>query len=337
MFNNSENNLYNDREQVSAYGVYSPVNVGVGYIFIPVDMDREVYIADALKRQQLALMSNYSRIDNVKIPQHLINQIEFPITHKELGSYILYVIVPKFNQAVAVAILNKDSETNNIKENEFRIIKNDSNTEVAFLIGSKDGIVMIKGNSSKKTKLTLDFKGTESLIELICDNTISSECKDYLNRTFNSIKFIIKNNQTDADLETTIDYINGEGFSYKDEFDTEIKHTKDGTTYKDQFDNEIILDKDNIQLISKKINFGEGLEKVVKGDSLNTNLETLITTLQTLVTAINTVATTDATIATGLGLTYGTALSASLPSILTQLTTLNINLKNHLSNKVNTD
>lgn len=253
-----------NRDHVSIFGLDTTTLVGFGYIFIPKDIDREIYIQDCLKRQQLNLLNEHTRIDNVKIPKHLIGDIEFPLTYKELGSYILYVTIPKYNQPIAIGILNKDNSTNDLKEGEFKIIKSNSTSELAFILNSKNGLVILKGESNINSELRLDFKGTQSIINILCENKIYQESKDYESRVYNSYSTKIKGEGED-DLETNIRYINGVGYNYKDEFE-----------------NEITCKEGQVEIISEKIVHSTGTEPMVLGNKLVETLSSLCDALSQL-------------------------------------------------------
>lgn len=249
--------MIGNRDHVSIFGLDTTTLVGFGYIFIPKDMDREVYIQDCFKRQQLNLLNETTRVDNVKIPKHLIGDIQFPLTYKELGSYILYVTIPKYNQPIAIGILNKDNSTNDIKEGEFKIIKSQSSTELAFVLNSRDGLIILKGDASINSELRLDFRGKESIINILCENKIYQESKDLESRVYNSHSIKIKGEKED-DLQTSIRYINGVGYEYKDEFG-----------------NEIICKEKQVEIKSEKIIHSTGTEPMVLGNKLVKTLNSL--------------------------------------------------------------
>lgn len=332
------------REQVSMFGLETTDPVNFGSVFVPKDISRDIWVKNCLKNQRVSLVRQFTQIDNVIVPKNLVDQLIFPRTSKELGSRVLYITIPKFNQAVAVAIFNTDNETGDTVENTFKFGKKFEGTEVSVSGNANTGTLILKSDSGSNSKVILYSIGSDSEISLVCNNSILSESKSLSARVYEDFIVKIKDIQSETDKETTFQYTNGVGFSYKDEFENEIVFNEN--TQSIQLKGKLtVIVEDSIEIENKStqikssesIKLGEGVESMVKGESLNTNLSSLITTISSLVTALTTVAGTDSAIATGLGLTYASGLAASLPAITSQLIQINSSLTSHLSTLSKTD
>ena len=83
-------------------------SAGVGYLMLPADIDRELWIKTCYKKGQVSLLNENERIDNVLISKHIIKDLEFPLNYKKLGTKIVWVSTTK--NVIAIAIINKASE-----------------------------------------------------------------------------------------------------------------------------------------------------------------------------------------------------------------------------------
>lgn len=97
-------------------------SAGVGYLMIPIDIDRELWIKSCYRKGQVSLLNENERIDNVVIGKHIFQELEFPSTPQELGTKLVWVSTIK--NVVAIAVINKNNEIIElVNDKTFSIIK----------------------------------------------------------------------------------------------------------------------------------------------------------------------------------------------------------------------
>lgn len=224
-------------EYVSTREVGIRNSAGTGYIILPIDEDRQSYIETVYRTGLVALGGeNGGVIERVLINKAIFNFLEFPEDTNSLGSLVLWVNIPKFNQPVAVAVLTKDNDVVGLSEKQFLISKDDKNGFVGVSGDAKTGTIAITAssntddngeinlsvnNKSKTAKLKLNVKG--SVI-------VNNEGETFLNST-KGITARVFNPSVD-DKEIQFKLIKGEGATYSDEFDNAITINSEGFTIK---------------------------------------------------------------------------------------------------------
>lgn len=113
--------------------------VGIGYIVIPSDVDRDQYIINAFRKEEVCVLNiDGSFLNKVLIDRDCIQRIEFPIDNNNPGSCVVYVNEYVHNQPIIIAVLSKGNENQLLNENEFKLYRK-----------TKAGIVSIIGNADK--------------------------------------------------------------------------------------------------------------------------------------------------------------------------------------------
>lgn len=96
-------------------------NSGIGYVSIPSDLDREKYIADCYRNNQVSLhLDDGGYFNRVPISPEVLNFITFPEGTNELGSPVVYVLDEIYQQPYIVARLMRRDELGDSKEHGFK-------------------------------------------------------------------------------------------------------------------------------------------------------------------------------------------------------------------------
>lgn len=259
----------NDKlEQVSKHGIPGERNsAGIGHIIIPKDISRNKYVNNCFEQGTVSFITdNSEKVDNVKVSKHIWNELEFPTTPTKLGSSVVWVNVPKYNQPLIVGIIPKNDENIPHEEFEFQHKRYLEGFGLVEIIGNaKEQNLILQVNSSRNdigelnVKVRNKSKNAKINLEVDGDFNINASKKIELNcRT--EFKLNIKGNKED---NTFIEYSKGEGFRYLDEFG-----------------NEIIIDSEgSFKIKAKKIKLGEGSEPLILGNIFKDLLDDLIETI----------------------------------------------------------
>lgn len=272
-----------------------------GYIYVPDDMDRDAYVKTALRTERVCVVAEDSGafLKNVYIARDSIQDIYFPREKGQIGSCVACVNILPQNEYIVVAVVSKNDESQLLEEYEFRKEKRSLDGVVSISGKGKSGEMFINIDSKQIDggRLFVNIKNSESKgqlkINVDGDSSVYSNGNIELQST-KSINLSVLNNDTKK--ESIISYKNGDGFSYKDEFDNEIITQSDGS----------IHIKPNGEL-----KLGDGAEKILKGESTVTELNKCTVRIDSIINAIN-----NAPVAAGDGgASFKSALIASLSAL----------------------
>jgi len=309
---------------------------GVGYLIIPEDIDRDVYISNSIRIGAVSFLTeNGERFDNIKIAKSVFNDLVFPEKPGQLGSFILWMLIPKRKIPVIIGILNNADEMINLSEGQFILEKTTKDAHVEISGDGKNGRLFI--NVENLIKRTTKDDGGELIINVKNQKGTGK------------VKFIV-DGEIDIDVGNTIKMSTGKKLLIRiadpvadilaeDEEDkiTEISYERGvGLIYKDEFGNEIIANEENIKLTANEniniianeiINLGTGKEALALGDTLKKELEKEKARLTALIDAIK-----QAAVAPGDG---GTTFKANIIASISTVTAGNYD--KILSEKTKTD
>lgn len=242
---------------VSTKSISKRNSAGIGYIVLPLDIDREIYVRECYRKGAISIaMEDGGVVDDVIVSNEALNKLTFPKSSKELGSMIFWVNIPKKNQPIVIGTLNKNNEFIGLSENEFsfkresdqgfvEVSGNGQNSELNIIvnnIGGRGKINLIAANKSSTAEVNVKVKGD---IKMYASGNINLQAE-------NSIIITIGN--------TTIKYVEDQGF-----------------TYQDQFGNLIEIEDQKMTIDSTEILHGkEAEESAVLGNTLQSILERLI-------------------------------------------------------------
>lgn len=248
-----------------------------GYIYVPDDVDRDTYVQTALRTERVCVVAEDSGafLKNVYIARDSLQDIYFPRKKGELGSCVVCVNILPQNEYIVVAVLSKSDESQLLEEYEFRKEKRSLDGVVSISGKGKSGEMFINIDSKQVDggRLFVNIKNSESTgqlkINVDGNSSVYSNGNIELQST-ESINLSVLNNDTKK--ESIISYKNGDGFSYKDEFDNEITVQNNGS----------IHIKPNGEL-----KLGNGDEKILKGESTVTELNKCSVRIDSIINAIN--------------------------------------------------
>lgn len=159
---------------VSTRSISKRNSAGVGYIVLPVDIDRNRYIASCYRKGTLSIvLEDGGHIDDVLLLKESFDKIVFPESSNELGSLVFWVNIPKKNQPVIIGTISKSNEFVSLNENEFSLKReskfgfveisgNGKNTDINVIVNSNQGrgkINIIASNTSATAELNVKVKG----------------------------------------------------------------------------------------------------------------------------------------------------------------------------------
>lgn len=251
---------------VSTRGLASMPSAGIGYLTVPDDLDRDLFVKQCFKQGKVAIVLESGGVKtDVTVASHVFNYLDFPPDNKSLGSLVFWVNKPKDNKPVIIATINKNNEFINLSEHNFKLGKSFKNGNYVEISGdAKSGALMINA------------QGTDSggNLNITVTNKNDNASLDILVRGKTSIKTIGSAFMSVTDtLECVIEDLT------KDKKRTSIKYKKgEGLTYEDEFENVIKANKQNVQINAKKIvNLGKGKEPISMGDQTQKMFDEFIT------------------------------------------------------------
>jgi len=162
-------------------------SVGVGYIAIPVDIDRDKYIGLCYKTNTVSILcDDGSFFNRIPIPSSILGFIDFPKNVRDFGTAVLYVNEPIKNQLFIVSLVESPIEIGDMTENQFKwkrkwgnnlveISGSGKEKYVSITVDGEEGesnfIVSVK-NKSKTGKVLIE---TDGEIKLSTNQKLSLE------------------------------------------------------------------------------------------------------------------------------------------------------------------
>ena len=154
------------------------VGIQYGYIVIPSDVDRDRFIEQCYRWERVSILIEKGGgvVHECYITKSTLQEVEFPLTHKVLGSCVSFLTDPFTGHPVIFGLLSKEDESQLLKEGEFRISKNIGGGSVVVSGNSKKGVLnlsvnegeisevnIIVTNSKKDAKINLRSRGSINL------------------------------------------------------------------------------------------------------------------------------------------------------------------------------
>lgn len=209
-------------------------SAGIAYIFIPEDIDRDKFLFNAYRTGRVSLLTeNSERFDNVRVSKNIFNFIDFPQKIGELGSMVVWILLPKKKIPIIVGTVNKDREYIDLSEHEFSIRKVKGSNLVEILGNAKLGNLYFNVECDQKGggNLIFNIRNKDPLtngggsFKAFVSNKIDLEAAISMQLTSQEeFKVIIRNFQKDKQKkQTIIKYVREQGFSYVDEFGNNIQ------------------------------------------------------------------------------------------------------------------
>ena len=267
----------------------------VGYLFLPPDLDRDLYIKDCLKSQTVSMRDEKGGFwKNVFVSKGLLSSLVFPVNTKSKGSVLVCNKVPRNNVPICVAVLDlKDVSGILSEENQFRIqrISNDKNNSIDLDGRAEKGTLDIsvsaketnKGkfninvtNADKTAELNLYVKGK---VNVLTDEEINLD-------SLKKMTFRIVDNENK--LVSKIEQEIGVGLTITDEWGNTVTTRNSEIKIKENSGEREFKMTPNEVFIGKN---GSDFKKLILGEVLKNELEKNKVRVDTIIQALSTALT----------------------------------------------
>lgn len=152
--------------------------IGYGYVVVPYNVDRDLYVTSALKKEKICVLPDQgsSIILDCYITRSALKEIEFPVNNEGLGSAVIYVTNNFNNKPFIIGVVSKENESTLSEEYNFNIEKitngnkvfingDAENADLTLNVSSLEGeaSILINCNSKEPGKITLKTNGNLNL------------------------------------------------------------------------------------------------------------------------------------------------------------------------------
>jgi hypothetical protein len=129
---------------------------GVGYVCIPSDIDRDIFITDCFLRGTLMIRTNDGGVyRNCPTNISTFNDITFPDVFTSNGTPVVYLTEPVHKQPMVIAALIFNDDIIDQAEDQFKIKKIYKDNIVEISGSAKDEFLTILVNGSKKSDFNI--------------------------------------------------------------------------------------------------------------------------------------------------------------------------------------
>ena len=251
----------------------SRLSAGIGYVVIPSDVDRQLYIDQCFRTGTIMMYTEEQEvIRDVSVDEDTIQQIQFPETIDDLGSAIAWLLLPLKKQPIVTALILKNDETLDIIEHQRRLRKQtDTGLAEISLRGDKGLIgVIVDGETpdSGQLNITVSNRSNNAQLNINIKGKAKIVASDSIELKAGREFVVIIDDPFIDDAITTIKYTKEQGFEYSDEFG-----------------NQIFVRKDEIQVITNKFRLVQGNEAMVLGNTLKALLDDFIAAVASITTS----------------------------------------------------
>lgn len=157
----------------------SNVSVGIAYIAVPFGVDRDLFVEQCYRKERVSIVLDQggTMARNCHIDSRTLQEIKFPDSYKSLGSQIVFVM-DNFNKVpIVIANISRTAERVISGEEKFTIHKNINGGDLS-IVGSGEGKLFIKLESTEAANLTINVKGKNSTLQINCDGTTAVYSSD---------------------------------------------------------------------------------------------------------------------------------------------------------------
>ena len=166
--------ISNERE----YRVNRRNTIELGYVIIPSNIDesaRDQYVETCLNTERVAVLTiNGEYILKAFVDKFTLQNIHFPKTNTEVGSTVVLITEPYYNQAFVVATVNRGDDSQCTSEGQYVLRKEWEGKVVSIIPDAKNGNLSISVesnddsngdvfidvfNASKTSKFNLNVSG----------------------------------------------------------------------------------------------------------------------------------------------------------------------------------
>lgn len=240
-------------------------STGIGYITIPTDIDRDLYVKTCYRKERVAIQldGGGSVVNNCYISKQTLQNISFPENPQSLGSCVAFISIKHHNLPIIVGVISKPDETQLLEENSFKKLVSTKNANVSIEGKGKSGELFINVESDFEGEgsiyINLKSKNNTSKFNINCfgDINIYSEGETTLKalKNVNLQKLKIEGSEEIISAELLL---SDEGFEVRDVFGNTLKSNEDGEI--------------NV-FPASKLNIFEGSQPIPLGTTLQTELK----------------------------------------------------------------
>jgi hypothetical protein len=256
---------------VSRFGQYNtPPQIGVGYVYIPMGIDRDEFVQTCYRRSRISIMLDQGGgvINECYITQEVLNNVVFPPSNGLTGTPIVFV-TDDFNTKPIVIGTLREPDNYNVREDGEMVHEVSYGNAIVSISGSaKEGTlgISISGQSPNKIFISC-VGGEESKIEIEADNEISIKANSKVDVTAYE-ELSVKMKDVDSEIVSEL-------FADKDSL--QLRRDK----------NIITLDKGNIHIeTDKEVNVNGGKEPVALAETTIKKLDTIMQYIMILKAAL---------------------------------------------------
>ncbi len=151
--------------------------IGSGFVVIPEQIERGEYIAFCRATQQVTLLTTEGHyIPEVLVSNHIMDEIVYPDSYKDLGSQVIFVNQEFDSKPIVISTIPKQGASRLLDEGEFNFERSFGASTVGVSGSAKDGEVNIVIHTNSSSNFNLKVFGEESsvLIETDGKTTVKS-------------------------------------------------------------------------------------------------------------------------------------------------------------------
>jgi hypothetical protein len=180
---------------VDGLGIYKdfePTNkphINTGYVYIEdTSIDGRIACIEKCLRNEycdLLVEGGGGIARNVKLPKHILRDIQFPPVNGKIGSFVSFFTEPYSSNSFAVGVHNKNDETDLSKENTYKVIKSKDGC-YSILTIMPDGTIGIDAiGTAGKGSLTINVRNSDytAQVNINVKGNININCEGDTNIT----------------------------------------------------------------------------------------------------------------------------------------------------------
>lgn len=183
----------------------APESVGVAYIAIPTDIDRDSFVRTCYRRNRVSIITDFgSVINECYILDEALERVQFPKTAGEKGSCVAYVSNKFSNKPIIIGILSENDNSSLLEEQMFRFEKEFNGTTILIQGDPQKNSFVINISSKDPSSIEIAAKGNpESKLDINSSGSVNVKADQLINiKSFKDLNFEIKDVEEEESLYT---------------------------------------------------------------------------------------------------------------------------------------
>lgn len=280
----------------------SPESISFGFIVIPNEVDRDLYVETCLRTGRVSVMGNGGVFfRDIYITNEVLANIEFPSKENEQGSAVVIASNPFDGIPIVIGSYSRNDQSPMWKENTFRFRKTVGNVTASLTVDPTDNTVMVSINSPEKASVNIVSSGSaESVVNVESTGSVEVMGSENVSiKGYTQIEAKIVNPEKPEDEERRVSMdLEKVYFHWKteeleqslkvDDLGVEVKIGEEvkSTITKEQLD--LKTGASTLKMNNDIIEFnGGGLKGLVELDNLTTKLNAFVSSFNTFVSTYN--------------------------------------------------